>query len=113
MTIYIGKEKFKSEVLTKPSDLEKGMMGRKKLDGCMVFDIGKGFHSFWMKDCLIPLDIVFVNKGKITKIYLDCPPEKNSKTYTKYTGTGDMVIEFPGNTAKNWKVNDKVTFVKD
>jgi len=109
MSIRINNNTFQAEYMTTPEQTSKGMMGRKELNGCMVFKMGKGHHSFWMKNCLIPLDIVFVLNGIISKIHPDCPPaDIHSLNPPKYSGIGDYVIEFPAGTAKNWKVGDKV-----
>jgi uncharacterized membrane protein (UPF0127 family) len=105
MEVIINEKKFKAEYLTTPEEIKKGMMGRDSLDGCMVFKMKLGHHKFWMKDCLIPIDIVFVNKNRISGIHLNCQPHKNKKVPpTTYNGIGDTVIEFPSNTAKDWKI---------
>ena len=109
MSVIIGNQKFNAEYLTNPEDIQKGMMGRKELNGCMVFKMGMGHHSFWMKNCLIPLDIVFVNKNTISKIHHNCPPaDSHSMNPPRYTGIGDHVIEFPGGTCSDMKVGDRV-----
>ena len=83
MEVIINGKKFNAEYLTKPEDIQKGMMGRDKLDGCMVFKMKMGYHSFWMKNCLINLDIIFVNKNRISGIHLNCPPHKDWRIYPK------------------------------
>jgi uncharacterized membrane protein (UPF0127 family) len=109
MKVIVGNQTFNGEYLTKPEEIQKGMMGRSNLDGCMVFKMGMGHHSFWMKNCLIPLDIVFVNKNVISRIHHNCEPaDKHSMNPPKYTGIGDHVIEFPGGTCSNMKVGDRV-----
>jgi uncharacterized membrane protein (UPF0127 family) len=108
MIVIINDKKFPAEVLTNPSDLATGMMGRKSLDGCMVFKMGKGYHSFWMEGCVIPLDIVFVSNNTISRIHRNCPP-CDGECDKRYTGIGDHVIEFPAGTSNHWKVGDKVT----
>lgn len=113
MLTIINNEKFSSEIMNTPEEISKGMMGRTELNGCMIFNVGKGHHSFWMKNCLIPLDIVFVLNNRITKIHRNCPPAGNKLTPIKYTGIGDYVLEFPANTSKNWKTGDKVIFTKN
>ena len=45
-----------------------------------------------MKDCKIPLDIIFINGNKITKIHHNCPPCK-SNDCPSYVGTGDSILE--------------------
>lgn len=106
MSVLINNKLYPAEYLSKPEDLVKGMMNRDSLNGCMVFKMGLGNHSFWMKNCLINLDIVFVLNNKINKIHNDCPPSVDGAE--KYTGIGDHVIEFPGGTASKWKVGDSV-----
>ena len=108
MSVHINNKTFPAEYLSTPEDIEKGMMGREELNGCMVFKMGKGHHSFWMKNCLIPLDIVFVNKNRISRIHHDCQPSGRELNPTRYTGIGDHVIEFPSGTCQGWKVGDRV-----
>jgi hypothetical protein len=69
MNVTIGGKMFPGEYLTNPEDIQRGMMGRDSLEGCMVFKMGKGHHSFWMKNCLIPLDIVFVLNNRVSRIH--------------------------------------------
>lgn len=67
-----GKATFKVEVAGDNASQEKGLMFRKKLapDAGMLFD----FHtnvmtSFWMKNTLLPLDIIFIRAdGTISSI---------------------------------------------
>jgi hypothetical protein len=107
MSVRINNKMFNAEYLSKPDDLQKGMMGRKNLDGCMVFQMGKGHHSFWMKDCLIPLDIVFVLNNRINRIHPNCQP-CNGDCTERFTGIGDHVIEFPAGITKDFKLGDRV-----
>ena len=108
--VYINSQSFPAEYLKTPEEITNGMMGRKTLEGCMVFKLGKGHHSFWMKNCLIPLDIVFVNNKKITKIYENCQPCDICNEH--YKGYGDIVLEFEHKKNKNFKINDKIVFIK-
>ena len=109
MSVHINSKTFPAEYLSEPEEIRRGMMGRESLNGCMVFKMGKGHHSFWMKDCLIPLDIVFVSNNRISRIHPDCPPAGNKLNLPRYTGIGDHVIEFPAGTSTNWKIGDKVS----
>jgi uncharacterized membrane protein (UPF0127 family) len=107
--VHINNKTFPAEYLSTPEEIEKGMMGREELNGCMVFKMGKGHHSFWMKNCLIPLDIVFVTNNRISRIHPNCPPpNRNQMTLPRYTGMGDHVIEFPASTSNGWKIGDRV-----
>lgn len=110
MSVHINNKTFPAEYLSQPEDISRGMMGRTSLDGCMVFKMGKGHHSFWMKDCLIPLDIVFVLNNRINRIHPNCPPAESGRMNPpRYTGIGDHVIEFPAGTCDGWKVGDRVS----
>jgi uncharacterized membrane protein (UPF0127 family) len=109
MSVIINGLKFPAEYMSKPEEIEKGMMDRDTLDGCMVFKLNKGHHSFWMKNCKIALDIVFVHNNRISKIHPNCPPaEPHSMNPPRYTGIGDHVIEFPAGIASKFKVGDQV-----
>jgi len=107
MSVIINDKVFEAEYLSRPEELKRGMMGRESLEGCLVFKMGKGYHSFWMKDCKIPLDIVFVLNGRISRIHQKCEPCDGECPH-HYTGLGDHVIEFPAGTTDGWRFNDKV-----
>lgn len=107
MSVMINDKAFEAEYLSTPEEMAQGMMGRKELNGCMVFKVGMGHHSFWMRRCLIPLDIVFVLKNRINKIHSNCPPCESFECKQRYTGIGDHVIEFPAGTCNDWKVGDR------
>jgi len=109
MGVRINEMFFNAEYMTTPEEISQGMMGRKSLDGCMVFNMGKGHHRFWMRRCLIPLDIVFVNNNRITGIHHDCQP-CDVDCPKRYSGIGDHVVEFPSGTCKfeSFKVGDRV-----
>jgi uncharacterized membrane protein (UPF0127 family) len=110
MSVIINNKKYDAEYLNTPEEIQRGMMGRDTLEGCMVFNMGNtGHHSFWMKNCLIPLDIIFVNKNRITKIHKNCQPSgRNELNPKRYTGIGDHVIEFPAGVSDSFKEGDKV-----
>ena len=58
-----------------------------------VFPFGNvGERSFWMKNCLIPLDLYFIVNNKVTKVYKNCEPcyTTNCKSYM---GIADTVVE--------------------
>lgn len=106
MFVEIKNIKYPAELMSDEEQIKQGMMGRKELNGCMVFKMNKGLHSFWMKNCLIPLDIVFINKNRISTIHNNCQPCDDCEE--RYKGIGDHVIEFPAGTANDWKIGEKV-----
>ena len=76
----------------------------KDFDG-MLFLMGSGEHSFWMKDCIIPLDIIFIDGDEITKIHSNCKP-CHEKYCPHYEGFGDMVLELEGGTCEKLGIEE-------
>lgn len=107
MELNIKGSKFPVEMMVTPEEIERGMMGREQLNGCMGFKLKKGYHTFWMKDCLIPLDIVFVLNGKINKIFKNCQP-CSEEICERFTAAADHVFEFPGGTSDQFSEGDFV-----
>ncbi len=67
-----GERRFTVEVVREEADRNRGLMFRKSLaaDAGMLFDYDPPQEvSFWMKNTLIPLDIIFIGTdGRIIKI---------------------------------------------
>lgn len=70
--------RFTVEVAATPQEQSRGLMFRESLapDRGMIFPLGAPrIASFWMKDTLIPLDIIFVRAdGRITNIEANTVP---------------------------------------
>lgn len=118
----INQDIFKTKVLISDKEREKGMMGKTFNSGfsaaLFVMNANNNNnnnirHSFWMAGCIIPLDIIFVKNGQITRIHHSCPP-CTSAPCRRYSGVGDYVIEMPGGTCKkmNIKRNTLVDFYR-
>jgi len=63
--LYIGNREIRVEVAKTPEEWARGLKGRKELgkDRGMLFIFEtEDYHSFWMKDTLIPLSIAFIDK---------------------------------------------------
>ena len=83
------------EVASTPDERRRGLMGRESLPlVCgMLFEGLSGGGYFWMKDCLIPLDVVFMNKGgAITRIYT-MPVDKAGTKHYDYDEDDASAIE--------------------
>lgn len=88
----IGSTKIQVQLADTADKRSKGLSGTSKLDvdsGMLfVFDSKNVSPSFWMKDMLIPIDIIWISDGKIIKIDKNVPvPAKNTpdtklKTYS-------------------------------
>ena len=62
----IGKESFNLEIAYRPEDQETGLMHRKSMsaDHGMIFVFPAERNlTFWMKNTLIPLDIIYADRG--------------------------------------------------
>ena len=70
--LYIRHKEIWVEVAKTPEEISHGLMGRKYLgkdEGMLFIFEAENYHSFWMKDTLIPLSIAFIDKdGRIVWI---------------------------------------------
>lgn len=90
----------------------EGLSNRKHLhekEGMLFIFDEPGHKSFHMKDCYVPLDIIFLQNGKIKKIYHNCPPDKDYAQ--KYEcESSDTVIELLGGTCKKNNINEGLIY---
>jgi len=72
-TILVGNEKIKVELAETASEHQIGLSGRKKIDydeGMLfIFPQQDVIPTFWMKDMLFPIDIIWINNGEIIQIH--------------------------------------------
>lgn len=70
--LYIKEKEIRVEVARTPGERAVGLMARKHLgkeEGMLFIFEEEEYHSFWMKDTLIPLSIAFIDgEGRIVKI---------------------------------------------
>lgn len=107
MVINIGNNEFNVKTVFLKKDISKGMMG-KDFDGSfdgMLFLMTPGDHAFWMKNCIVSLDIIFIDQMEITNIHHNCPP-CDSEDCPNYFGSGDLVLELPGGTCEELGINE-------
>jgi poly-gamma-glutamate capsule biosynthesis protein CapA/YwtB (metallophosphatase superfamily)/uncharacterized membrane protein (UPF0127 family) len=112
-----GNNCFYAEVVKKPEDVMLGLMFRKNLDedrGMLFIFSEYRNHAFWMKNTLIPLDIIWLNDNAEV-VYIG----ENIRPCTEETCNGVNPIEKSGyvlelnagTTQKiNLKIGDKLTF---
>jgi len=58
---------FNVEIASTSEELSKGLMFRENLEknsGMLFVFPEENFHNFWMKNTLIPLDIIWINSNK-------------------------------------------------
>ena len=77
-TVAFRQHAFMAEVAATEPEKAKGLMYRQSLakDRCMFFVYGEdGYHAIWMKNCLIALDVVWVDaEGKVLEAVEHVPP---------------------------------------
>ena len=98
------------EVVDTESQREKGLMYRTSMpkNHGMYFIFEKpDMLYFWMKNTLIPLDMIFLNNNKVVAIFNDVPPCKKETAQCPSYGPkvkADAVIELNAGTAKKLKL---------
>lgn len=119
-TVLIGDVSVSADVVKTQTDREKGLSGVKSLDinsGMLfIFDMPNSVSSFWMKGMLIPLDIIWIQGGKIIRIDKNAavPDPNTPDNKLKIYSAGkpfDYVLEVnSGFTSSNSiKIGDSVT----
>lgn len=109
---------FKVELATDNESRSQGLMFRKKLarDRGMLFIYDEpGYRAFWMKNTLIPLDMLFFNKaGKLVYIHENARPHDLTPIAPK---SSDIcaILEIAGGEAlkQNIRVGDRLVLEKD
>ena len=109
-----GSHKFTVEVATTPGQMEQGLMFRQSLapDAGMIFDYSvPSMAAMWMKNTLIPLDMLFVDqRGRIINIHERAVP--GSLEPIAAAAPARAVIELNGGTAARLgiKPGDRIIF---
>jgi uncharacterized membrane protein (UPF0127 family) len=116
MKIKIGDNFFNVKTLTTPKDHKIGMMGKRfdKTFNGLVFLMGGDEQCFWMKNCIIPLDIIMIKNNVIVNIHHNCPPCR-SEECPSYCGNGNIVLELAGGTCENLGIEagDSIEYILD
>ncbi len=115
MTITIGENKISVKLCVTKEAITKGMQGQRfneDFQGMYFLMPTKGEQSFWMYDCVIPLDIIFINNDEVDTIHENCPICTDEMECESYKGYGDKVLELPAGMSKQLdiKKGDIVSF---
>lgn len=109
---------FNLEIAQTPEERQKGLMFRSSLnqDAGMLFIFPEeGIYPFWMKNTLIPLDIIWINKDKkIIHIENNVPPCKEDPCPSYSPEEKALyVLEINAGLSKKYefKEGDKVKFI--
>jgi len=100
--VSIRDQHFQVELAVSPSEWARGLMFREKLgrrEGMLFVGKVERTQSFWMKNTLIPLDIIYISRlKKIVSIVHRAIPRDESPRAS--TGPAQYVLEIPGGEAQ-------------
>ncbi len=123
VVITSGKDKNEFEVEVASTDAQRkiGLMHRKSLDerkGMLFIFQNQGYMNFWMKDTLIPLDMLFINQnGMIEHVAKNVQPctSKDSRNCptTNSVKPVKFVVEINAGMAEKLgiRAGDQVTWI--
>lgn len=97
--IGVGNTTINVEIARTPEDIRQGLSLKEKLaeNEGMLFDIPykNSRPTFWMKDMLISLDIIWIKDDKIVSIHENLPPSpKNVPDESKERYTPDSPVDY-------------------
>lgn len=117
--VTIGKEVFHLEIAADAASRATGLSGRTKIkpDGGMIFIYPDAKQrSYWMIDCLVDIDIIFLDpRGRILAMHSmkKEPPQREDETRWEYEdrlpsyssrGRTQFALEFKAGTLKRLKL---------
>jgi uncharacterized membrane protein (UPF0127 family) len=116
--LYIGSEKFTVEIADTVEKRIKGLMFRKNIPqnyGMLFVFEREEIQGFWMKNTVINLDIIFLDKDKrVVHIISNVPPcQKEPCPVYRSARPAKYVLELRGERLKSLdlKVGDLIFFV--
>ena len=104
---------LKVEKATTEKQRRVGLMNRKKLakNSGMLFLFEKPQIAYmWMKNTYIPLDMIFVNYGKIVSIHQNAHPKDETIISSKAFVTSVLEVNAGTIQKYNIQVGDKISF---
>jgi uncharacterized membrane protein (UPF0127 family) len=118
--LYIGSEKFNVEVADTVEKQIRGLMFRESIPpdfGMLFVHEYEDTRSIWMKNTLVHLDIIYLDKHKrVVDMYVNVPPCKGDPC-TSYLSRkpAQYVLELKGNRARelDLKHGDTIFFILD
>lgn len=102
------------ELAITPEEQTKGLMDRPSLEenrGMVFVFRPERKVTFTMKDTLIPLDMIFINRGRIVKIVRNAEPNQTHTLYSSEEIVSEVVEVNGGFASKHSiKVGNKIKF---
>jgi uncharacterized membrane protein (UPF0127 family) len=120
VTVYIHDALFQAEIADTPEKQARGLMFRRCLKegyGMLFVFPDDEVRSFWMKNTLIPLDMIFLNSDRqVVDLYRSVPPCR-ADPCPSYTSAlpARYVLEIAGGLAQKLKleIGDKIFLAID
>lgn len=116
--VEIGGQRIAVEIADEPEEWERGLMGRRELaenSGMLFVFPDKQIRTFWMKDTLIPLDIIYIDDDRVVDMATLNPA--TMKDIPRYTSRlpANYVLELKAGSAKQFdlKNGDYITISLD
>ena len=97
---------IRAEIANTPESRRRGLMFRRELgwNAGMLFDFGEPQAvSFWMKNTLLPLDMLFINDAGVI-IGIEADAEPLSETARPSPGPVLAVLELRGGAAERFGI---------
>lgn len=112
----IGDEEISVSLADTDEERVKGLSGKQSLpqnQGMLFLFDRPDYYGFWMKDMNFPIDIIFMNNGKVVTIHPKVsPPERSENLYIyKPDSPSNQVLELSSGRAEELgiKVGDTLT----
>ncbi len=113
--VQIGQQTIALEVAKTPEQRSRGLMYRTELASnrgmLFLFETTEPL-SFWMKNTLIPLDIVFLKDGEVKQIATASPCHKSPCPLYSSKASVNQVLELPAGKVQELgiKIGDRLSF---
>lgn len=118
--VSIGNKTFEVEVANTAIERMRGLSGRDSLgenDGMFfVFDKTSSSYGFWMKDMKFPIDIIWINGGRVIGFSENVVPELGKPAWSLKIyyppDAVDRVLEVNAGAVKKYdiKIGDQLTY---
>jgi uncharacterized membrane protein (UPF0127 family) len=106
-SVRVGPAEVNVEIADSETERERGLAGRDELaeDRGMLFVYSdRAVRTFWMKGMRFPLDIIWIDRGRIAGIERNVPvPQGTTPTYSSPT-PADRVLEVRAGWAARQRV---------
>lgn len=117
VNLKVGNIKIEAETVFSNEAKRQGLSNRADLaqgTGMLFLMPENNEPSFIMKEMNFPLDLVFINKGVVVKVFEQAEPEGRVVKKSYSFGPADMVLELPGGyfSKNNLKIGSVVSIVK-